>query len=385
VNLIPLKQFPAKQHTSCAAAHGFTIVELMVAMVLALLIIAAVGSLYVTSKQSFRVQDNSTGIDEVMRALEEDVARDVRKAGYFGCFRWKTGVVNPYGLTAKTPLSSAGKYPIPMDGTVVKLGPKYDIRGGTATTTTISPLPTTITLIPGSEYLSVSYGQPQAFLKQLMDSGADAFQLNRSINVESGQPLLVTNCDALTLFRADQKGPRSDIAHDPDAGDNVPIATANGAYTAIYAPGATLLSLRSSVFFLGQKAGDPPTLYVLAPDNPSGSAQPLAANVEQFNLLYGLDTGDGSLDFVSASVVNNDESTFPTDPAKGWQAVRAVRVGLVTRSDNDSVSGTAANVGVNFTWDATNGRYTPNNTASDGRLRKAHVFTVAIRGRSPSI
>ena len=46
--------------------RGFTLVELMVAMVLALLILAAIGGLYVSTKQTFRVQDNTSGIDEVL-------------------------------------------------------------------------------------------------------------------------------------------------------------------------------------------------------------------------------------------------------------------------------------------------------------------------------
>lgn len=360
---------------------GFTIVELMVAMVLALLITAAVGALYITSRQSFRVQDNSSGVDETMRALEEDISREIRKAGYFSCFRWKDGVArgagNAFAITARTPLSTAGKYPIPMEGSpaVVKLGIDHDVRGGTASSTTVNPLPATVTVVPGSEFLSVSYGQPQAYLTTQMTSGVEPLQLNRSIVVNNGQPLLLTNCDAMVLMRADQDGTRSVIAHDPVSGDNALLGDPVWAYT-LFGQGSTLMSLQSSVFFLGQKAGDPPTLYLLSPDNPLSSAEPLAANVEQLNFLYGVDTGSASLTFMNAAAVT---------AAAGWSTVRAVRVGFVMRSGEDSVSGTAAGVGINFTWNAANGRYDSNNTATDSRLRKAHVFTVAIRGRSPSI
>ena len=67
-----------------ANPRGFTLVELMVAMVLALLLLAAIGALYVSSKQTFRVQDNTSGIDEVLRAIETDMSSEIRKAGYFG-------------------------------------------------------------------------------------------------------------------------------------------------------------------------------------------------------------------------------------------------------------------------------------------------------------
>ena len=52
-----------------------------------------------------------------------------------------------------------------------------------------------------------------------MSTGVDTLVLNRKIAVKNGQPLLLSNCDAMTLMRADQDGPRDDIAHDP------PLAT----------------------------------------------------------------------------------------------------------------------------------------------------------------
>ena len=77
----------APMRSPVSSRSGFHVIELMVAMVLALLILAAIGGLYVSTKQTFRVQDNTSGIDEVLRAIEEDMSREIRKAGYFGCFR----------------------------------------------------------------------------------------------------------------------------------------------------------------------------------------------------------------------------------------------------------------------------------------------------------
>jgi len=361
--------------TRTSNQRGFTLVELMVAMVLALLLLAAIGAIYVSSKQTFRVQDNTSGIDEVLRAIETDMSSEIRKAGYFGCFRWKDGVTGPaYALTAKKPLSKLGKFPIPMDSGAPKLGPAYDVRGGTADTTSINPNPQSgVTILPGTEYLSISYGQPQAYLKTAMKTGVEPLELNRAITVKDGQPLLLANCDAMTLMRADQSGTLSTIAHDPNAGDNDSLGDPKWAYT-LFAQGATLMSLQSSVFFLAQKAGDPPTLYLLTPNDSTNPAQPLASNVEQLNFLYGVDSGAG-LSFKTAAAVAADE----------WPVVRAVKVGVVVRSNDANVSGTAAGAGVKYTWNSAAGRYDMTNTASDNYLRKAHVFTVAIRGRSPAI
>jgi hypothetical protein len=206
-----------------------------------------------------------------------------------------------------------------------------------------------------------------------MASGVATLQLNRSIPVSVGQPLLLSNCDAMTLMRADEDGPRSDIAHTAIA-NNMSLGDPLWAYT-LFGQGSIVMSLQASVFFLGQKTGEPPTLYLLVPDNTTNPTQALAANVEQLNFSYGVDSGGASLTFKSAAAVSATE----------WAAVRAVRVGFVMRSGEDSLSGTATNAGINFTWNAANGRYDSTNTATDRRLRKAHAFTVAIRGRSPAI
>ncbi len=366
----------SKRQTIRVRATGFTIVELMVAMVIALIILGAIGAIYVSSKQSFRVQDNATGIDEVLRAVEEDMSREIRKAGYFGCFRWKDGVTGePYALTARVPTSQAGKFPIPMIGAVPKLGAQYDVSGGSATTSAIVPLQSSVAPVPGSEFLSLSYGQPQAYLAAAMTSGTAPLTLNRPIPVKDGQPLLLANCDAMTLMRADQSGTLSTIAHDPATGDNTSLGDPVWAYT-LFTPGAMLMTLQSSVFFLGQSSGQPVSLYLLTPDDSTTPAQPLAPNVEQLNFLYGVDTGASYLTWSSAATVTAGSQ---------WPSVRAVKVGLVVSSSADNVASTTSGQGVNFTWNAAAGRYDSVTTSSDKRLRKAHVFTVAIRGRSPSI
>jgi len=356
------------------AQRGFTIVELMVAMTLALLIIAAVGALYVTTKQTFRVQDNASGMDEVLRAVEEDMSREIRKAGYFGCFRWKDKVTPPYALTAREPTAQNGKYTLPKDGTEVKLGAQYDVRGGTASSTTVSPVQSGVSIVAGSEFLSISYGQPLAYLATDLPTGIDPLVLNGPIDVKTGQPLLVSTCDGLTLMRSDTEGKVSTIAHNPAAGDNIVYGDPVMAYPRLL-QGSTVMGFQSAVYFLGQQSGSPQSLYLLSPDNSTTPAQPLAANVEQLNFQYGIDMGGANLAYVSAGAI----------AATDWDKVRAVRVGLVVRSNDDSLSETAAGAGIGYTWDSANGRYTSSNTGTDRRLRKAHVFTVAIRGRTPAL
>jgi Tfp pilus assembly protein PilW len=66
---------------------GLTIVELMVAMTLGLAILAAVGYVYVAGNQGYRVQDDTSRMQEDARYIIQTITRDIQMAGHFGCAR----------------------------------------------------------------------------------------------------------------------------------------------------------------------------------------------------------------------------------------------------------------------------------------------------------
>jgi len=61
---------------------GFTLIELMVAMTLGLLILLVMTQLFAGSKQTYRVQDSLTRVQEDGRLAMYFVSREIRKAGY---------------------------------------------------------------------------------------------------------------------------------------------------------------------------------------------------------------------------------------------------------------------------------------------------------------
>lgn len=66
---------------------GVTLVELMVAMALALAIIAGVGYIYIQGKDGFRYQDNQARLQENARLVYTIISRDLLMAGHFGCVK----------------------------------------------------------------------------------------------------------------------------------------------------------------------------------------------------------------------------------------------------------------------------------------------------------
>ena len=70
---------------SRAASAGFTLVELMVAMVIGLFLLAGVISIFVTSRESFRTNENLARIQENARFSFEILMREIREAGNVPC------------------------------------------------------------------------------------------------------------------------------------------------------------------------------------------------------------------------------------------------------------------------------------------------------------
>jgi type IV pilus assembly protein PilW len=63
---------------------GFSLVELMVALVITLILIAGIGQIFLSSKKSFTIQDALSEQQENGRYVMDTLAQDLRRAGYLG-------------------------------------------------------------------------------------------------------------------------------------------------------------------------------------------------------------------------------------------------------------------------------------------------------------
>ncbi|MCL7751030.1 PilW family protein [Guyparkeria hydrothermalis] len=70
---------------SGACQGGFTLVELMIALVLGLLVVAGVGSVFIANKDAYRTNEALSQVQDASRTAFEFLARDVREAGSNAC------------------------------------------------------------------------------------------------------------------------------------------------------------------------------------------------------------------------------------------------------------------------------------------------------------
>lgn len=73
-----------RESISSKQQTGVTLVELMVAVVVALLLIAGLIQIYLTSKQSYNAQAELARMQEAGRFATDLITRDLRRAGYWG-------------------------------------------------------------------------------------------------------------------------------------------------------------------------------------------------------------------------------------------------------------------------------------------------------------
>jgi type IV pilus assembly protein PilW len=79
-------------------AAGFTLVELMIAMILGLLLIAGVGSVFIANKNAYRTNEALSQAQESARTSFEFLAREIREAGANPCGTANVAsVLNPGG------------------------------------------------------------------------------------------------------------------------------------------------------------------------------------------------------------------------------------------------------------------------------------------------
>lgn len=86
---------------------GFSLVEMLVAMALGLLILLAIASIYVGSRQTFRMQDDNARLQETGRYALEVLGRSIRQAGFWNMPISPVATATAFGGTAITGTNGA--------------------------------------------------------------------------------------------------------------------------------------------------------------------------------------------------------------------------------------------------------------------------------------
>ena len=339
--------------TGTRCARGFTLLELMVAVVLALVMSLAIFSALASSEGRKRSMTSVNDISQTGNVAAYQIEKALRGAGSgfaqsgaatYGCKIMANdsanGVILPFPppATMQPPFQGLGAA---LSG-IFRLAPVVIVKGGTTPAVSGNGSDALIIMAGNAGYGEV----PIPF-----NNAATASQLNllNSLSLGGGDVVLVTD-------KAGSGGPAPCMIEQVSPlfsnGGNTPLVPLAGRYTAnpIGASNLTTFSASAAVLNLGNAVTSPPGFQILGvgDDNvlygydllhnaASNTSQALADGVFEMHALYGVDNDlDGRVDtWMAPDAPGYDFLTLEYGTAAAnltLQKIKAIRIGLILRT-----------------------------------------------------
>jgi type IV pilus assembly protein PilW len=284
--------------------------------------------LYVANKGTYLVQDDLSRLQESARFAMDMTTRDIRQAGYWGC----------YNLTPTNNLNVGGvNFNVGIQGT----------EGGG---------------LNGSDSLILSGASGSGITIQLPYMPTPSASLHTNNNAfKQGDTVLVSDCKNGNVFQITNATPGNGTI-DHNTGNAVSPGNAIQDLDKKYQGDAQIYTVQSITYTVATDGTTGlPNLYRKDGTN---AAVPLLEGVEDMQILYGIDSDADKIPnrYVNAGAVVD------------WTTVVAVRIALLVRTVNQVAATATAQ---NYTLlDAA--AYKPN----DRYLRRLFVSTITLRNRT---
>jgi type IV pilus assembly protein PilW len=344
---------------SKSSQTGFTLVELMIAMLLGAFLVGGIIQIFLGSRQTYRMQENLSRLQENGRFAMDFITRDNRMMGFQGCASRTIApniIAEPSNNNPNPdPVTLAGGLSTPLIGT-----------NNVANNWSASACGASNACVAGSDAIAYHFGAGCAYLTGNLASVNANIQIPapNSCSISADDVLMVSDCSSTDIFiatSASSGSGKQTIAHASNENSSNNLSKA-------YGSDAEVLVFRSYSFFIRNNSSGEPGLWRLDNSKPTGATNPieLVEGVENMQILYGADTDatpDGTANYYVAA------GTAGLDMNK----VVSIRVSVLLRSMNDGLAAQP----VPYTY---NGATI---TPADRRIRRVFTSTIALRNRLP--
>lgn len=247
--------------------HGLTLVEMMVAITISLIMLAGVVQIFVGNKQTYRVTEELSRVQENGRFLMDFLTREIRMADFWGCANAATDVTN--NLNPPNPPDTPAAHPV--DPWV------NDTITGTNNTG-----------LNGSDTLTLQGAFGEGITIQTHTQAISSFTLS-TINhgFNNGDLVIATDCEKADVIEITNANPGVDNiviaglgSNDPNFGNVIrPVG---------YSSSGTLYRVKGVTYSIQTGASGEPALF----RNENGNNVELVEGVQNMQVLYGEDTDD---------------------------------------------------------------------------------------------
>lgn len=360
-------------HTAARARRqrGLTLIELLVSMTIGLIVTGVLAYVFSGSRATYRTNENLARVQEIGRFALDYIGTDMRMVSFAGCHSRGLSSTNTL-VIARPAISFSGV----GDGIA-----GFENGAGWANNTGI--------VRPRGDVLVMrrASGQGVEIAANTNTAAGTVTLKNNCTKFKKSDLVLLASCERAVVFRiTNTPGTTCDgsvgavTLENKATGAGSDGSQGNGnngvvtGSTSWQIPDAFHVDSRASVFrfdevayFIGTNPAGNPGLYRTSSN---GGTEELVENVEDMDVLYGLDTNDPA-DGIADTYVKADAVT-------DWSQVVAVRIALlVVGPDTAITAGTQT-----YALRDTSGDGIPDaQTAPDSRLRQVFTTTIALRNR----
>lgn len=349
---------------------GLTLVELMVALVLGLLLVAGVIQVFISNNQTSRVTEAHSRLQDNARFALEILSKDVRSAGYSGC----RAIEN---MNVVTIAEDSNGNPLPTDfmnlNTIIGGTDNWNL-GVSASLGTVVPGTDVITLQSGS-------GCGANLVGNISNSGSFEVLSPNLCNLSQNDIVMISDCEDAHIFKI-SNNPKTDpgnsngkqtVTHGSnhnissifcksyDTGHNPNGQCSSTEVKKLYGFDAELFRFTATTYFIRLGTNGDPALWRY--NISSGVATELVEGVENMQIVYGVDTNDDD-------TVDNYSNAQAVTAANTWDKVISARISLLTQTLERNLTTADQNVA-----------YNGGTVTGEGRIRRVFTTTIGIRNR----
>ena len=299
---------------------GFSIVELMVALLLGLFLVSGVTAMYISSKQTYRMTDNLSRLQESLRFSLEFISQDIRMAGFMPC-RFPPTVTNAINGNTTWFLDYFN----------------FGIRGYEGGVSTFPSVLPAVGINPGdrvagSDAIAILKGGNYTSSLNFHNTGGSVLTLQNTFNdgdFQTGEIAIACDPRQAAIFQISNA---NDTTQTLSYGDNTNIAPGNSTTViGTFGEDAQITPYEPVIYYIAQSTQNPTVnslkkQYLEARDisgieTAQMREEELLEGVESMQILYGLDVDNDQIAdrFEAANDIAANE----------WVDVITVRLGLL--------------------------------------------------------
>ena len=327
------------------AQSGFSLIELMIAVLIGLVVVAAAGSIYISNRRAYAATEAVSRIQEGSRTAFEMMARDIREAAAVPCGQGlKVGnSLNPANVAAGSLLDWSNG----IHGYDNSDPPSWQVGGGV----------TSVTRVAGTDVLDMHSGYDTGVSVETHNAPSAEFKVDQAGVVKNGEILMVCDYSQASIFQVTSaNNSNRTVVHDQgnsewpgnctkalgydatcstkcnNAGGGAPATPTSSALCKEYGQNSMIVRMGAARWFLGNTAARGNALYRTSYGiSATGSLQTLTDEIV-----------GGVTDLQFKYLARNGTAYVDAGSIADWSDVIAVKVELKVVENDKLASGSEA-------------------------------------------